>query len=74
MIYCIAGKAILSSLVFENGMILFLLSVNSEQNDSNVRRQETILVIAGELLEELLKSNYVAQNDDELWKKKRKSR
>jgi len=54
------------------------MSENSEMNNQNIQPQssskESVAEIAGELLEELLKPNYVAQNDDELWKKKRKSR
>lgn len=51
---------------------------NSEMNNQNRQPEssskESVAEIASELLEELLKSNYVAQNDDEHWKKKRKSR
>ncbi|PWN59002.1 relaxase/mobilization nuclease domain-containing protein [Chryseobacterium viscerum] len=54
------------------------MSGTSEINSLNTQPQspskESVAEIAGELLEELLKPNYVAQNDDELWKKKRKSR
>jgi len=54
------------------------ISDNGEMNHQNIQpkssSRESVAEIAGELLEELLKSNYVAQNDDELWKKKRKSR
>lgn len=41
---------------------------------SKPETNESVLEIAGELLKDLLKPSYVAQNDDELWKKKRKSR
>lgn len=54
------------------------MSGNSEINNLNKQPQssskESVAEIASELLEELLKPNYVSQNDDELWKKKRKSR
>lgn len=54
------------------------ISENGEINNLNTQTKssskEIVLEIAGELLEKLLKPNYVAQNDDELWKKKRKSR
>ncbi len=54
------------------------ISDNGEMNHQNIQpkslSKESVAEIAGELLEELLKPNYVAQNDDELWKKKRKSR
>lgn len=54
------------------------MSQNSEMINQNIRPQspsnESVAEIASELLEELLKPNYVAQNDDEFWKKKRKSR
>ena len=52
------------------------MSENSEMNYQNIQPQssskESVAEITSELLEELLKPNYVAQNDDELWKKKRK--
>ncbi|UCA60245.1 relaxase/mobilization nuclease domain-containing protein [Chryseobacterium rhizoplanae] len=41
---------------------------------SKSAKNESVIEIAGELLEDLLKPSYVAQNDDELRKKKRKSR
>lgn len=54
------------------------MSENSEMNYQNIQPEssskESVAEIASELLEELLKPNYVTQNDDELWKKKRKSR
>ena len=54
------------------------MSENSEMNNQNIRPQssskESVAEIVGELFEELLRPNYVAQNNDELWKKKRKSR
>ncbi|VXB46920.1 relaxase/mobilization nuclease domain-containing protein [Chryseobacterium sp. 8AT] len=54
------------------------MSENREISIQNIQPQspskESVAEIAGELLEELLKPNYVAQSDDELWKKKRKSR
>lgn len=54
------------------------ISENSEINNLNTQpklsSKESVAEIASEFLEELLKPNYVAQNDDELWKKKRKSR
>ncbi|REC60806.1 relaxase [Chryseobacterium pennae] len=54
------------------------MSGSSEINSLNTQPQsssrESVAEIASELLEELLKPNYVAQSDDGLWKKKRKSR
>lgn len=54
------------------------MSENSEINSLNTQpkssSRESVAEIAGELLEELLKPNYIAKSDDELWKKKRKSR
>ena len=54
------------------------MSGTSEMNNQNRQAEssskESVAEIAGELLEELLKPNYVAQNDDEHWRKKRKSR
>lgn len=54
------------------------MSDNSEINSLNTQpkspSKESVAEIASELFQELLKPNYVAQNDDELWKKKRKSR
>ncbi len=54
------------------------MSENNEMNIQNIQpklsSKESVAEIASELLEELLKPNYVAQSDDELWKKKRKSR
>lgn len=54
------------------------VSQNNEMINQNIQPQspskESVAEIAGELLEVLLKPNYVAQSDDELWKKKRKSR
>lgn len=55
-----------------------LMSENNEINSLNTQPKslsnESVVEIASEFLEELLKPTYVAQNDDELWKKKRKSR
>ena len=54
------------------------MSGTSEINSLNTQRKssskESVAEIAGELFEELLRPNYVAQSEDELWKKKRKSR
>lgn len=54
------------------------MSGTCEMNNQNIQPQspskESVAEISSELLEELLKPNYVAQSDDELWKKKRKSR
>ena len=54
------------------------MSQNSEISIQNIQpkssSKESVAEIASELLEEFLKPNYVAQSDDELWKKKRKSR
>jgi hypothetical protein len=55
-----------------------LLSGNSVKNDvSNHLKSETnesLIEIAGGLLGELLNPTYVSQDEDELWKKKRKLR
>ncbi|WP_295677774.1 relaxase/mobilization nuclease domain-containing protein [uncultured Empedobacter sp.] len=58
----------LTKSMFENSEI----SIQNIQPKSSSK--ESVAEIASELLEEFLKSNYVAQSDDELWKKKRKSR
>lgn len=54
------------------------MSENSEINSLNTQpkssSKESVVEIASEFLEEVLKPTYVAQNDDELWKKKQKSR
>lgn len=54
------------------------MSENREISIQNIQPQspskESVAEIASGFLEELLKPNYVAQSDDELWKKKRKSR
>lgn len=58
----------------------FLTKSKNESHEVNntgihsTTTNESVLEIAGELLEELLKPTYVSQNDDEQWKKKRKSR
>lgn len=54
------------------------MSENNEINNLNTQpkssSKESVAEIAGKLLEDFLKPSYVAQNDDEFWKKKRKSR
>lgn len=58
--------------------LIQLVKGNSEISSSNTQlkspKKEGIAEIASEFLEEFIKPNYVAQNDDQLWKKKRKSR
>ena len=58
--------------------LIQLVTGNSEISNSNIQlkspKKEGIAEIASEFLEEFIKPNYVAQNDDQLWKKKRKSR
>ncbi|MBT2620624.1 relaxase/mobilization nuclease domain-containing protein [Chryseobacterium sp. ISL-6] len=49
-------------------------NINNNAIPSKSAKNESVIEIAGELLEGLLKPSYVAQNDDEIWKKKRKSR
>lgn len=54
------------------------MSENSEINSLNTQPKslsnENLSKIASEFLEDFLKPSYVAPNDDQLWKKKRKSR
>lgn len=47
---------------------------NKYEIDSKSDKTENVIEIAGELLKDFLKPTYVANNDDELRKKKRKSR
>ena len=58
--------------------LIQLVTGNSEMSNSNTQlkspKKEGIAEIASAFLEEFIKPNYVAQNDDQLWKKKRKSR
>ena len=58
--------------------LIQLVTGNSEISNSNTQlkspKKEGIAEIASEFLEEFIKPNYVAQNDNQLWKKKRKSR
>lgn len=55
-----------------------LLNKNYEINNQNTHREsetnKSLIEIAGGLLGDLLKPTYVFQDEDELWKKKRKSR
>ncbi len=68
----------LSEIDFNFQNLIKSMSENREISIQNIQpkpsSKESVAEIAGELLEELLKPNYVAQSDDELWKKKRKSR
>lgn len=68
----------LSEIDFDFQDLTKSMSGISEMNNKNIQpkssSKESVAEIASEFLEELLKPNYVAQNDDELWKKKRKSR
>ncbi|SUX44492.1 relaxase/mobilization nuclease domain-containing protein [Chryseobacterium indoltheticum] len=58
--------------------LLKSLSQNSVINEIGdvlrSEKNESLIEIAGDLLEDLLKPSYVAQDEDELWKKKRKLR
>ncbi|SHK30735.1 relaxase/mobilization nuclease domain-containing protein [Epilithonimonas mollis] len=60
------------------GNLVTLLNSNNEVNHQNTHREsasnESLIEIAGGLLGDLLKPTYVSQDEDELWKKKRKSR
>ncbi|MCG2792156.1 MAG: relaxase/mobilization nuclease domain-containing protein [Weeksellaceae bacterium] len=47
---------------------------NNYEIHSKSDKTESVIEIAGELLKDLLKPTYVAQNEHEPWKKKRKSR
>lgn len=49
-------------------------SINKYVNPTKSTTDESVIEIAGELLKDLLKPTYVALDDDELRKKKRKSR
>lgn len=68
----------LSAVDSDLGDLVKSLSLNSVNNDaSNYLRSETnesLIEIAGELLGDFLKPTYVSQDEDELWKKKRKLR
>lgn len=58
----------------------FLTKSKNESHEVNnadfhpTTTKDSVLEISDDLLEELLKPTYVSQNDDEQWKKKRKSR
>lgn len=58
--------------------LLKSLSQNSVINETGdvlrSEKNESLIEIASDLLEDLLKPSYVAQDEDELWKKKRKLR
>lgn len=47
---------------------------NNHEIHSKSETNESVIEIAGDLLKDFLKTSYVAHNDDEPWKKKRKSR
>ena len=68
----------LTSIDSNSNNLIQLVTGNSEMSNSNTQlkspKKEGIAEIASEFLEEFIKPNYVAQNDDQLWKKKRKSR
>ena len=68
----------LTAIVSNSNNLIQLVTGNSEMSNSNTQlkspKKEGIAEIASEFLEEFIKPNYVAQNDDQLWKKKRKSR
>lgn len=49
-------------------------NINNSVIASKSTADESVIEIASELLEDLLKPSYTAQNDNGLWKKKRKSR
>jgi len=60
------------------GDLATLLNKNNEVNHQYTRREsasnESLIEIAGGLLGDFLKPTYVSQDEDEHWKKKRKSR
>ena len=68
----------LTSIDSNSNNLIQLVTGNSEMSNSNTQlkspKKEGIAEIASEFLEEFIKPNYVAQNDNQLWKKKRKSR
>ena len=68
----------LTAIDSNSNYLIQLVTGNSEISNSNTQlkspKKEGIAEIASEFLEEFIKPNYVAQNDDQLWKKKRKSR
>ena len=68
----------LTAIDSNSNYLIQLVTGNSEMSNSNTQlkspKKEGIAEIASEFLEEFIKPNYVAQNDDQLWKKKRKSR
>jgi hypothetical protein len=49
-------------------------NIDNYDSHSKSEKNESVIEISGELLKKLLKPNYIVQGDDELWKKKRKSR
>ncbi|PQA92677.1 hypothetical protein B0A69_14540 [Chryseobacterium shigense] len=68
----------LSAIDSDLGDLATLLNKNNEIIDQNTHREsvtnESLIEIAGGLLGDLLKPTYVSQDENELWKKKRKSR
>lgn len=49
-------------------------NANKNEIHSKSETNESVMGIAGDLLKDFLKPSYVVENDDEPWKKKRKSR
>lgn len=68
----------LSAIDSDLGDLGKLLNKNNEINNQNTHREsatnESLIEIAGGLLDDFLNPTYVSQDEDELWKKKRKLR
>ncbi|MCG2792864.1 MAG: relaxase/mobilization nuclease domain-containing protein [Weeksellaceae bacterium] len=71
----------LSAIDKDFGSLLTSITANEQikssldvQNSPLVNGKDSILQIAGDLLEDVLKPSYVSPQEDELWKKKRKTR
>jgi hypothetical protein len=47
---------------------------NQPMTTPSTKRKDSLLEIAEELIDDVLKPHYVAQQEDECWKKKRKGR
>lgn len=66
----------LSAINSDLGDLGKLLNKNNEINNQNTHSEsatnESLIEIAGGLLDDFLKPTYVSQDEDELWKKKRK--
>lgn len=68
----------ISAIDSDLGDLATLLNKNNEVNHKDTHRKsatnESLIEIAGGLLVDFFKPTYVSQDEDELWKKKRKSR